>query len=58
MGRYYQVNLPKSLEKEIETLFKDKKALANLYDNNKVQFIRDATRKLILFYRRDIERYC
>lgn len=47
MPNYYKPSLPISLKKEIEKLFAENEQVRNLYDNNKVEFIKEAIREKI-----------
>lgn len=45
---YYKASLPISLRTEIERLFEENPRIKNLYSNNLVRFIEDATREKII----------
>ena len=55
MSKYYQPSMPRRLEYQITKLFGDQPEVADLYDQNKVRFIEDAVRRLILEYRSNVE---
>ena len=55
MPKYYHLALPRTLKKVIEDLFENDEIVRRLYDNNKVKFIEDATRRHILAFRGEVE---
>ena len=48
--KYYNVSLSNDLRECIDNLFSDQTKVQKMYDNNKVKFIDDAVRRLIVFW--------